>query len=55
VTLRNLRDNVIYLGASLVLITHAESNRFDIDLTTLDSRSRHLHLLAQILQSRRDR
>jgi hypothetical protein len=48
VTFRDVRDNVIYLGASRVLISDAEGNRYDIpDTTALDRRSRAL--LARIL------
>jgi hypothetical protein len=48
VTFRDARDNVVYLGASRVLITDAEGNRYDIpDITALDRKSRAL--LALIL------
>lgn len=48
VTLRDVRDNVIYLGATRLLITDAEGNRYDIaDVNALDRRSRTL--LADIL------
>jgi hypothetical protein len=48
VTLRDVRDNVIYLGATRMLITDAEGNRYDIaDVNALDRRSRTL--LADIL------
>ena len=48
VTLRDIRDNIIYLGASRILITDAEGNRHDIrDADALDPASRAL--LAQIL------
>ncbi|UCH33540.1 MAG: DUF1854 domain-containing protein [Armatimonadota bacterium] len=48
VTLRDIRDNVIYLGAARILITDAEGNRYDIpDVTGLDPTSRAL--LAEIL------
>jgi len=48
ITLRDVRDNVIYLGASRILITDAEGNRYDIvDVNALDRRSRML--LAEIL------
>ena len=48
VTFRDVRDNVIYFGASRVLITDAEGNRYDIpDTFALDRRSRLL--LARIL------
>lgn len=48
VTFRDVRDNVIYIGASRVLITDAEGNRYDItDTAALDRRSRIL--LARIL------
>jgi len=41
VTLRDVRDNVIYLGRSRVLITDAEGNRYDIeDVNALDPDSR---------------
>ena len=48
VTLRDVRDNVIYLGRSRILITDAEGNRYDIEDTAhldLESQSR----LARIL------
>lgn len=48
VTLRDVRDNVIYFGANRVLITDAEGNRYDIpDINALDRRSRIL--LSRIL------
>jgi len=48
VTFRDVRDNVIYLGSSRVLITDAEGNRYDIlDANALDPASRKL--LAKIL------
>jgi len=48
VTLRDTRDNVIYLGPARVLITDAEGNRYDIpNLHALDRKSRSL--LALIL------
>jgi len=48
VTLRDIRDNVIYLGSSRILITDAEGNRYDIpDVDALDATSRAL--LTQIL------
>jgi hypothetical protein len=48
VTFRDVRDNVVYSGASRVLITDAEGNRYDIpDVTALDRRSRVL--LSRIL------
>jgi len=48
VTLRDIRDNVIYLGASRILITDAEGNRYDIpDVDALDPTSRAL--LTQVL------
>jgi len=48
VTLRDIRDNVIYLGSSRILITDAEGNRYDIpNVDALDPTSRAL--LAQIL------
>ena len=41
VTLRDVRDNVIYLGSSRILITDAEGNRYDIeDVDELDPDSR---------------
>lgn len=40
VTLRDVRDNVIYLGQSRILITDAEGNRYDIeDVNDLDADS----------------
>jgi hypothetical protein len=40
-TLRDVRDNVIYLGGSRILITDAEGNRYDIeDVNGLDADSR---------------
>ncbi len=48
VTLRDIRDNVIYLKGGRVLITDAEGNRYDIpDSTKLDPHS--AQLLAKIL------
>jgi hypothetical protein len=48
VTLRDVRDNVIYLGRSRVLVTDAEGNRYDIeDVNELDPDS--LLRLARIL------
>jgi hypothetical protein len=48
VTLRDVRDNVIYLTASRLLITDAEDNRYDIpDMDALDPGSRVM--LARIL------
>ena len=48
VTLRDIRDNVIYLKGGRVLITDAEGNRYDIpDSGKLDPRS--AQLLARIL------
>jgi hypothetical protein len=48
VTLRDIRDNVIYLGASRILITDAEGNRYDIpSFDALDAASRAM--LAEIL------
>jgi len=48
VTLRDVRDNVVYLGSARVIITDAEGNRYDIpDAAALDNRSRAL--LAEIL------
>ena len=48
ITLRDVRDNVIYLGATRVLITDAEGNRYDVpDLTALDRASRAF--LARVL------
>ena len=48
VTLRDIRDNVIYLGASRILITDAEGNRYDIpSFDALDPNSRAM--LAEIL------
>jgi len=48
VTLRDIRDNVIYLGAARILITDAEGYRYDIpNVSALDPVSRAL--LAQIL------
>jgi hypothetical protein len=47
-TLRDIQDNVIYLGQSRLLLTDAEGNRYDIpDIMALDAASRAL--LAQIL------
>lgn len=41
VTLRDVRDNVVYLGQSRILITDAEGNRYDIeDVSNLDADSR---------------
>ncbi len=43
VTLRDIRDNVVYVGPSRVLITDAEGNRYDIeDADRLDPNSRAL-------------
>ena len=40
VTLRDVRDNVIYLGPSRILITDAEGNRYDVvDVNELDADS----------------
>ncbi len=40
VTLRDVRDNVVYLGGSRILITDAEGNRYDIeDVDDLDADS----------------
>jgi hypothetical protein len=48
VTFRDARDNVIYLGATRVLVTDAEGNRYDIpNINALDRKSRAL--LARIL------
>jgi hypothetical protein len=48
VTLRDVRDNVIYLTPSRLLITDAEDNRYDIvDVNALDPSSRAM--LARIL------
>ncbi len=48
VTLRDIRDNVVYLKGGRVLITDAEGNRYDLpDSTKLDFRS--AMLLARIL------
>jgi hypothetical protein len=48
VTLRDVRDNIIYFGGTRVLITDAEGNRYDVpDTNALDRRSRAL--LARIL------
>jgi hypothetical protein len=48
VTLRDVRDNVIYLSASRLLITDAEDNRYDIvNVDALDPGSRVM--LARIL------
>ena len=48
VTLRDVRDNVVYLGGSRVLITDAEGNRYDIeDADQLDPESQSR--LARIL------
>ena len=47
-TLRDARDNVVYLGESRLLLTDAEGNRYDIpDISALDPRSRAL--LASVL------
>jgi hypothetical protein len=47
-TLRDTRDNVIYLGEARILLTDAEGNRYDFpDTGALDPASRAL--LAQIL------
>ena len=41
VTLRDVRDNVIYVGGARILITDAEGNRYDIeDVDELDPDSR---------------
>jgi hypothetical protein len=41
VTLRDVRDNVVYLGPNRVLITDAENNRYDVpDIAALDRLSR---------------
>ena len=41
ITLRDVRDNVIYLGGRRMLITDAEGNRYDIqDVEALDRASR---------------
>ncbi len=41
VTLRDVRDNVVYLGTNRVLITDAENNRYDVaDISALDRLSR---------------
>jgi len=43
VTFRDMRDNVIYLGESRILLTDAEGNRYDVpDMGALDRRSRAL-------------
>ncbi|MCJ7752620.1 MAG: DUF1854 domain-containing protein [Armatimonadetes bacterium] len=48
VTLRDIRDNVVYLGQSRLLLTDAEGNRYDIpDIMSLDATSRAL--LAEVL------
>ncbi len=48
VTLRDTRDNAIYLGANRVLLTDAEGNRYDVaDIASLDRMSRMY--LARIL------
>lgn len=48
VTFRDVRDNVVYSGASRILLSDAEGNRYDIpDVTALDRRSRAL--LSRIL------
>lgn len=48
VTFRDVRDNVIYIGSSRMLLTDAEGNRYDIpDTGALDRRSRLL--LARIV------
>jgi hypothetical protein len=48
VTLRDIRDNIVYVGNNRILLTDAEGNRYDIpDVTTLDRPSRAL--LAKIL------
>ncbi len=48
VTLRDTRDNAIYLGANRVLLTDAEGNRYDVeDIAGLDRMSRMY--LARIL------
>jgi hypothetical protein len=47
-TLRDIQDNVVYLGQSRLLLTDAEGNRYDIpDVMALDAVRRAL--LAQIL------
>jgi hypothetical protein len=41
VTLRDIRDNIMYLGANRVLLTDAEGNRYDIpNMEALDYTSR---------------
>jgi hypothetical protein len=41
VTLRDVRDNVVYLGHNRVLLTDAENNRYDVpDIAALDRQSR---------------
>lgn len=48
ITLRDIRDNVVYLKGGRILITDAEGNRYDIpDSSKLDPRS--AQLLARIL------
>ncbi len=48
VTLRDVRDNAVYIGAARILITDAEGNRYDFpDVNALDPASRAR--LAQIL------
>jgi hypothetical protein len=47
-TLRDVRDNVIYLGQSRILLTDAEGNRYDIrDVGALDAASKAM--LAEVL------
>jgi hypothetical protein len=41
VTLRDVRDNVVYLGPNRVLLTDAENNRYDVlNISALDRQSR---------------
>jgi len=48
VTLRDVRDNVVYLGEARLLVTDAEGNRYDIpNVRELDRTSRAL--LSQVL------
>jgi len=48
VTLRDIRDNVVHVGAARLLLTDAEGNRYDIpDVGALDRASRDF--LSQIL------
>jgi len=43
VTLRDIRDNIVYIGTNRILITDAEGNRYDIpNLDALDRSSRTL-------------